>query len=135
MDEIIRLANTLVIVDEGHVPAIGPVEELTSRLDLRPLTGRYEAGSAFAARIVAHDEAYALTTLEFPGGSLRVPRVDAPTGTGPMSISVSTSVSPSGSESPDGRWRTCRWRQASRFIRRSRAHRLTGRRWAGKKNR
>lgn len=80
MDEIIRLADTLVIVDEGRIPAIGPVEELTSRLDLRPLTGRYEAGSAIAARIVSHDEAYALTTLKFPGGSLRVPRVDAAIG-------------------------------------------------------
>lgn len=80
MDEIIRLADTLVIVDEGRIPAIGPVEELTSRLDLRPLTGRYEAGSALGARVVAHDEVYALTTLEFPGGSLRVPRLDAEIG-------------------------------------------------------
>ena len=81
MDEIIRLADTLVIVDEGKIPAVGPVEELTSRLDLRPLTGRYEAGSAIAARIVSHDEPYALTTIEFPGGALRVPLIDAAIGT------------------------------------------------------
>ncbi len=80
MDEIIRLANILVIVDDGRIRAVGPVEELTSRLDLRPLTGRYEAGSAITTRIVSHDPRYALTTLEFPGGALRVPLVDAAIG-------------------------------------------------------
>jgi molybdate transport system ATP-binding protein len=80
MDEIIRLADTLVIVDDGSIAAVGPVEDITSRLDLRPLTGRYEAGSAFSARIVAHDDAYALTTLAFEGGELRVPRVDGTVG-------------------------------------------------------
>ncbi len=80
MDEIIRLADTLVIVDDGSVAAVGPVEDITSRLDLRPLTGRYEAGSAISATIVGHDDAYALTTLSFPGGELSVPRIDARVG-------------------------------------------------------
>ena len=53
MDEIIRLADTLILIDEGRVAAIGSVEDLTSRLDLRPLTGRYEAGSVIAAEVAA----------------------------------------------------------------------------------
>jgi molybdate transport system ATP-binding protein len=81
MDEVIRLADTLVLVDEGRVAAIGPVEELTSRLDLRPLTGRFEAGSVLRVTLRGHDARYGLSELAFPGGRLRVPFLDLPLGT------------------------------------------------------
>jgi molybdate transport system ATP-binding protein len=71
----------MVLVDGGRVAAVGPVEELLSRLDLRPLTGRYEAGAVIAARVAAADERFALTSLEFPGGILRVSRIAAVPGT------------------------------------------------------
>jgi len=45
LEEVVRLADTLALVDDGRIAAIGAVEELTSRIDLRPLTGRFEAGS------------------------------------------------------------------------------------------
>jgi molybdate transport system ATP-binding protein len=80
MDEIIRLADTLVLIDHGKVAAIGPVEELMSRLDLRPLTGRYEAGSVIAASVAGQDPEFGLTRLAFPGGVFRVPRLDLPDG-------------------------------------------------------
>lgn len=80
MDEIIRLADTLVLVDGGQVAAVGPVEELTSRLDLRPLTGRYEAGSVIAATVAGHDHPFNLTELSFAGGTFRIPRIDNPIG-------------------------------------------------------
>lgn len=80
MDEIIRLADTLVLVDGGRVAAVGPVEDLTSRLDLRPLTGRYEAGSVIAATVAGHDETFKLTELSFTGGTFHIPRVDNPVG-------------------------------------------------------
>jgi len=81
MDEVIRLADTLVVVDAGSVAAVGPVEELTSRLDLRPLTGRFEAGAVLRAVLRGHDKAYGLSELAFPGGRLRVPFLDLPLGT------------------------------------------------------
>lgn len=80
MDEIIRLADTLVLVDHGQVAAVGPVEDLMSRLDLRPLTGRYEAGSVIAATVAGHDVEFGLTCLAFPGGIFRVPGIDLPDG-------------------------------------------------------
>jgi len=80
MDEIVRLADTLVLLSEGKVAAVGTVEDLTSRLDLRPLTGRYEAGAVIRAEVVEHDAAYALTRLAFPGGRINVARVDLPIG-------------------------------------------------------
>jgi len=81
MTEIVRLADTLVLMSNGRVEAVGGVEDLTSRLDLRPLTGRYEAGAVIRARIERHDEVFDLTELRFAGGILRVPNVEAEIGT------------------------------------------------------
>jgi molybdate transport system ATP-binding protein len=76
MAEVVRLADTLVLVSDGRTVAVGPLDELTSRLDLRPLTGRYEAGAVIQTRVVRHDETFALSELAFAGGRLRVPRLD-----------------------------------------------------------
>jgi molybdate transport system ATP-binding protein len=81
MEEIVRLADTLVLMSEGRVAAVGTVEELTSRLDLRPLTGRYEAGAVIRATVAGHDATYGLSELAFPGGRLRVSHVAMPLGT------------------------------------------------------
>ena len=56
MDEIIRLADHLVVMAEGTVVANGPVAEITSRLDLRPLTGRWDAGSVIDTVVAEQDE-------------------------------------------------------------------------------
>ncbi len=80
MTEIVRLADTLVLMSNGRVEAAGALEDLTSRLDLRPLTGRYEAGAVIRAAVVRHDDAFELSHLRFAGGILRVPRVEAPVG-------------------------------------------------------
>jgi len=76
MQEIVRLADTLVLISDGRVVATGPLDELTSRLDLRPLTGRYEAGSVIAARVAGHDSEHGLTELVFGGGTLQVAQLD-----------------------------------------------------------
>lgn len=81
MDEIARLADTLVLMTEGRVAAVGGVEELTSRLDLRPLTGRYEAGSVIRALVTGEDAGFGLSQLEFAGGRLLVPHIGLPAGT------------------------------------------------------
>ncbi len=80
MPEIVRLADTMVLISGGRVEAVGPVDELTSRLDLRPLTGRYEAGAVLNARVERQDETYGLTELSFAGGRLLVPRLELPAG-------------------------------------------------------
>ena len=81
MEEIVRLADTLVLLSEGRVAAVGTVEDLTSRLDLRPLTGRYEAGAVIRATVAGHDVTFGLSELAFPGGRLRVSHVALPLGT------------------------------------------------------
>jgi molybdate transport system ATP-binding protein len=74
MDEIIRLADTLVLISDGEIAAVGSVEELTSRLDLRPMTGRYEAGSVLHATVSHHNH------LSLNDNTFRVPLLNLPTG-------------------------------------------------------
>jgi molybdate transport system ATP-binding protein len=87
MDEIIQLADTLVLMTDGTVAAVGSVEDLSSRLDLRPLTGRYEAGSVIATTVEGHDAEYGLSRLAFPGGAFSVPHVALPVGS-PIRVRV-----------------------------------------------
>lgn len=76
MEEIIRLADTAILMDEGRVAASGPVEDVMSRLDLGPLTGRHNAGTVMAAEVVGHDLPYGLTCLKVPGGKLWVSKLE-----------------------------------------------------------
>ena len=80
MEEIVRLADTLVLMSDGEIAAAGPLEEITSRLDLRPLTGRYEAGSVINVVVSQHDEQDQLSELSFREGKFVVPRLDLPIG-------------------------------------------------------
>ncbi|MCG8543181.1 MAG: molybdenum ABC transporter ATP-binding protein [Alphaproteobacteria bacterium] len=75
-EEVVRLADTLVLLSEGKVAAVGPLESLMSRLDLRPLTGRYEAGAVVSAIVAEEQRDADLTMLSFAGGALRVPKLD-----------------------------------------------------------
>jgi len=76
MNEVIRLADTMVILDGGTAVAAGGVEDIMSRLDLRPLTGRYEAGAVVAATVKSHDETFQLSRLAFADKTLWVPRLN-----------------------------------------------------------
>jgi molybdate transport system ATP-binding protein len=77
IEEVVRLADTMVIMSEGKAVAVGPVSELMSRMDLRPILGRFEAGSVIEAKVVAYDADYDLTRLAFNGGELLVANLDA----------------------------------------------------------
>ncbi|RVU34039.1 molybdenum ABC transporter ATP-binding protein [Hwanghaeella grinnelliae] len=80
IEEVVRLADVMVLIDDGRVAASGDVGDITSRLDLYPLTGRYEAGSVLAATVKDQDADYGLTVLDTPGGDIRVPQLSLPPG-------------------------------------------------------
>ncbi|MGI8738462.1 MAG: molybdenum ABC transporter ATP-binding protein [Gammaproteobacteria bacterium] len=80
IEEVTRLAHCLVVMSDGRVAASGSLPDVTSRLDLLPLTGRYAAGAIIEARVLSHDEAFELTRLGFGGGELTTPRVAMPPG-------------------------------------------------------
>ncbi len=78
--EITRLADAVIVISNGECLAAGPVEDVMGRLDLKPYTGRYEAGSLIETTVKAHDATHQLTTLAFAGGELLVPRFDGAIG-------------------------------------------------------
>ena len=65
VDEVVRLADNIVRIADGRV------------LDAGPILGRLQDGVVFDTRVAAHDLAWGLTRLEFAGGSLYAPDVDA----------------------------------------------------------
>jgi molybdate transport system ATP-binding protein len=77
VDEILRLAEVVVLMAGGRVISTGKASEIMGRPELRAHAGIFEGGTVIDAKVVAHDLAYDLTTLEFAGGQLTVPGVDA----------------------------------------------------------
>ncbi|MCR9257077.1 MAG: molybdenum ABC transporter ATP-binding protein [Alphaproteobacteria bacterium] len=80
LDEVSRLADRMVVLDRGKVAAEGDIVDVLSRLDLFPLTGRFEAGALIDGAIQVHDPTTALSAVAFDGGMIWVPALDAPEG-------------------------------------------------------
>ena len=74
-DEVARLADHLVLLQQGMVLAAGEIRQMLTRSDL-PLFHGDDAEALLEATVVDHDETYQLTRLEFPGGQFNVTRRD-----------------------------------------------------------
>lgn len=85
--EVSRLATTIVLISDGKVRAVGPVQEIMGRAELYPLAGRFEAGAVLAVRVAAHDPRWSLTELAGGFGKLVVPRLESPVGT-PLRVRI-----------------------------------------------
>jgi len=72
VEEICRLCDHLVVLEQGRVAASGDLQSVLVRTDLPGLSGD-EAGSVIRGRLAAHDPNYDITQLEFSGGVLQVP--------------------------------------------------------------
>lgn len=79
VDEVARLATTLVLIEAGRVRATGPVADVLADPALAPVLGLRAAGAVLLARVAAQD-ADGLTRLDSAAGPVWLPRVDAPLG-------------------------------------------------------
>ena len=77
LDDVVRLADAMVLMSEGRVLGSGAVREVMSRMELRPFLGRHEGGAVLEARVARQDLESGLATLEFEGGVLEVADVEA----------------------------------------------------------
>lgn len=68
-DEVARLAEHLVLLDQGQVLASGPVGELLARTDLPTAFGD-DAGVVIDTQVLGHDSRYGLLDLGLPGSGL-----------------------------------------------------------------
>jgi molybdate transport system ATP-binding protein len=75
LEEVLNLADTMVLLDDGRVAASGPIEDVMNRPDLQRLTGAEDLGTVIATTVDAHLDG--LSRLRFAGGTLWVPRVGA----------------------------------------------------------
>ncbi len=73
--EVVRLATTVVMMENGAVAAAGPAGEVMARLGGLPLA-RGEAGALLDARVAQIDDGYGLSVIATRAGDLRVPRLD-----------------------------------------------------------
>ncbi len=70
-DEVARLADHIVVMQQGRAVATGPLTETLARLDL-PIHLGEDAGVVLRAVVAERDAVWHLARVEFPGGSLWV---------------------------------------------------------------
>lgn len=68
-DEVARLADHLVVMENGRVLACGPLVDTLTRLDL-PIRLGEDAGAILDATVAEIDNKWHLARIEFAGGSL-----------------------------------------------------------------
>ncbi len=79
MEEVMRLADNILLIEKGKLIGSGALLDLLTRLDL-PISHASEAGVIIEAKVVEHDEEFHLTYLAFSGGRLTLRREDLPLG-------------------------------------------------------
>ena len=80
LEEVIFIADQIILLSEGQVTAQGTVEEIMSRLDLHPMTSRFDAGAVISAIYSGYDREFDLGELSFDGGTLRIAGLNAEIG-------------------------------------------------------
>ncbi len=88
IDEILNLADKIVIMDSGNVVASGSPEHLFSRPDIQKHLGMEDHGSVISGIVDDPDNCAGLTQLRFGSLYLTVPPVQAPKGM-PIRVRIS----------------------------------------------
>ena len=78
-NEVARLADRMVLLDNGGVIAQGDASSILTRLDL-PLSSYDDAASLLEGTVSSHDHTYHLTWVSMHGGRVAIPREDLPVG-------------------------------------------------------
>jgi molybdate transport system ATP-binding protein len=80
VEEVARIADTMVVLGDGKAVAAGPVSDILARADLRPFTGQAEASTVIVATVAAGEAEGGATYLDHPAGRIAVPRLALPPG-------------------------------------------------------
>lgn len=78
-DEVARLADHLILLEDGAVKGSGAIGDMLTRSDL-PMAHGDDAASLIHARVAGHDDRFDLTYIEFPGGRFTVAHRSLPVG-------------------------------------------------------
>ncbi|QBR71374.1 molybdenum ABC transporter ATP-binding protein [Beijerinckiaceae bacterium] len=70
IEEVVRLATTIVVIDAGRVKAIGTPDEVFGRAATHSGEERFNRSSVLTMKISGTDAAYGLTELNHPAGTV-----------------------------------------------------------------
>lgn len=73
MDEVIRMADDLVILHEGRMASAGPVAQILSDVSLSTFLEGVHAGSVLEGEVTRHDIEWLLSEVDVGGQSVTVP--------------------------------------------------------------
>jgi molybdate transport system ATP-binding protein len=79
-NEVVRLCDRLIVLDQGRIVAQGSVHELASRSDIPQLAAYFDPGAVMDVRVVEHSPQRQLTRLGFGAGELWAPLMAIPAG-------------------------------------------------------
>jgi molybdate transport system ATP-binding protein len=71
-DEVMRLASRVVMLEAGRVKFVGDPATAFNRLANTTLENRFDLSSVLTARVAGAPDAYGLTTLDHPAGTISV---------------------------------------------------------------
>ncbi|KOF14199.1 molybdenum ABC transporter ATP-binding protein [Ensifer adhaerens] len=80
VSEVARLAQRVVVLEDGRVKASGAAAEVLSAPAAALATGRREAGVLLEGIVETHDATHDLTTVRVGERLIRVPKIEAPQG-------------------------------------------------------
>jgi molybdate transport system ATP-binding protein len=81
IDEVVRLANRVAVIDRGKIRRVGSIFEVFADLGLGDILDGGAAGAAIPAKVSVEDDGSGLSVLDFAGGQFRVPGAGRPAGT------------------------------------------------------
>ncbi|PHM74715.1 molybdenum ABC transporter ATP-binding protein ModC [Xenorhabdus kozodoii] len=81
LDEILRLAEHVIVMDKGKIRATGTLEEVWSSSALRPWLQKESLGSILNVSVMEHHQRYQMTAVAVADKVLWLPQVNASPGT------------------------------------------------------
>lgn len=76
IDEVAALADDMLVLAGGRVQMHGSAAAVVERLDLQPITGRFEAGVLVEGRVRGHDQRLHLSFVDVADDELTLPSID-----------------------------------------------------------
>ncbi|BCA57096.1 Molybdate ABC transporter, ATP-binding protein [Nitrospira sp. KM1] len=90
INEILQLAQQVALLQNGSIAAIGPINEVFSRLDLHESIERRHIGAVIDVEVAEHEPSFGLTRVAFKHHSLYIPLQTRGTGD-PLRIHILSS--------------------------------------------
>ncbi|MDH5302263.1 MAG: molybdenum ABC transporter ATP-binding protein [Gammaproteobacteria bacterium] len=79
LSEVLQITDTLVLMRDGKTVAAGAISELSTQFAAGRTLGEL-AGAVIETTVLAHDDSFGLTQLDFAGQHLQLPRLQAQVG-------------------------------------------------------